>query len=67
MSAIVWQFEHSFAFPWVAQEYWIVYPIPSLVDLPDPGIELEFPAWHVDSFPAELPGKLSVYVFSHNL
>ena len=26
-------------------------------ELPDPGIELGFPALQVDSLPAELPGK----------
>ena len=31
--------------------------IPSLVDLPDPGIRLGSPALQVDSLPAELPGK----------
>ena len=38
-----------------AQEYWSGYPIPSPVDLPDPGIELESPALQVGSLPAELP------------
>ena len=31
--------------------------MPSLVDLPDPGIELGSPALQADSLPAELPGK----------
>ena len=41
-----------------APEYWSGQPIPSLGDLPDPGIELESPALQVDSLPTELPGKL---------
>ena len=40
-----------------AQEYWSGYPIPSLGDLPDPGIELGSPTLQADSLPAELPGK----------
>ena len=40
-----------------AQEYWSGWPIPSLVDLPDPGIEPGFPALQEDSLPAELLGK----------
>ena len=44
-----------------AQEYWSGQPIPSLVDLPNPGIEPGSPALQVDSLPAELsekpPGK----------
>ena len=38
-------------------EYWSGYPIPSLGDLPNPGIEPMAPELHVDSLPAELPGK----------
>ena len=34
-----------------AQEYWSGYPIPSSVDLPDPGIEPGSPALQVDSLP----------------
>ena len=37
-----------------AQEYW---PIPSPVDLPDPGVEPGSPALQVDSLPTELSGK----------
>ena len=40
-----------------AQEYWSGYPIPSLADLPDPGIELGSPALQGDSLPTELSGK----------
>ena len=40
-----------------AQEYWNGYPIPSPVDLPDPGIELRSPALQADSLPTELSGK----------
>ena len=32
-------------------------PIPSPVDLPDPGVEPGSPVWQEDSLPAELPGK----------
>ena len=32
-------------------------PFPSPGNLPDPGIKPAFPAWLVDSFPLELPGK----------
>ena len=39
------------------QEYWSGQPIPSLADLPDPGIELGSPALQVDSLPTELSGK----------
>ena len=37
-------------------------PIPSPADLPDLGIEPGSPALQVDSLPAELPGKLALYV-----
>ena len=40
-----------------AQEYWSGYPIPSPVDLPNPGIEPGSPALQVDSLPGELSGK----------
>ena len=40
-----------------AQEYWSGQPIPSLADLPNPGIEPGSPILQVDSLPAELPGK----------
>ena len=42
-----------------AQEYWSGQPIPSPVDLPDPGIGLWPPTLQVDSLPAELAGKPS--------
>ena len=44
-----------------AQESWSGYPIPSPVDLPDPGIELGSPALQVDSWPSEPPGKPIYY------
>ena len=37
-----------------AQEYWSEQPIPSLVDLPDQGIEPGSPALEADSLPTEL-------------
>ena len=39
------------------QEQWSGYPIPSPVDLPDPGIDPGSPALQVDSLPTELWGK----------
>ena len=38
-------------------EYWSGWPIPSPVDLPDPGIKLESPALQVDSLPIKVSGK----------
>ena len=40
-----------------SQKYWSGYPIPSPVDLPDPGIEPRSPALQTDSLPTELSGK----------
>ena len=40
-----------------AQEYWSGLPIPSPVDLPNPGIKLGSPALQADSLPTELSGK----------
>ena len=41
-----------------AQEHWNGWPIPSPVDLPDPGIELGSLALQADSLPTGLSGKL---------
>ena len=41
-----------------AQEYWSGQPIPSPVDLPNPGIKPMSPALQADSLPTELSGKL---------
>ena len=49
-------------FPW--QEYWSGLPFPSLVDLPDPGIELRSPALQADSLPFEPPGKPTNHVLN---
>ena len=38
-------------------KYWSGYPIPSPVDLPDPGIKTWSPALQVYSLPTELSGK----------
>ena len=38
-------------------EYWGGEPIPSPVDLPDPGIQSDSPALQVDSLPAEPQGS----------
>ena len=43
-----------------AQEYWSGYPIPSLTGLPNPEIELGFPALQTDPLPTELSGKPKV-------
>ena len=40
-----------------AQEYWSGYPIPSLVDFPDPGIKPVSPTLQVDSLQTELSGE----------
>ena len=40
-----------------AEEYWSVWPVPSPVDLPEPGIEPEFLALQTDCLPTELSGK----------
>ena len=42
------------------QDYCSGLPIPSAVDLPDPGIQLGSPALQEDSLPAELSGKLYI-------
>ena len=39
------------------QENWSGLPLPSLGDLPDPGIEPGSPALQADALPSELPGK----------
>ena len=44
-----------------AQEHWSGWPIPSLGDLPDPGIEPGFPALQADTLPTELSGKPLVH------
>ena len=41
------------------QEYESGVLFPSPGDLPNPGIEPEFPALQADSLPSELPGKPS--------
>ena len=53
-----------FVTPWTIQsmefsrpEYWSGWPFPSPGDLPNPGIELRFPALQADSLPAEPQGK----------
>ena len=40
-----------------AQEYWSGQPVPSLADLPNPGIKLGSAALQVDSLPTELLGN----------
>ena len=45
----------SVGFP--REEYWSALPFPSPGDLPDPGIELEFPALAGRFFTAETPEK----------
>ena len=41
-------------------EYCSVLPFPLANDLPDPGIELAFPALQVDSLPSEPPGNFLI-------
>ena len=45
----------SMGFP--RQEYWSGLPCPPPGNLPDPGIELRFPALQADSLLFEPPGK----------
>ena len=44
------------------QEDWIVVPLPSPGDLPDPGIKLGSPALQADSLPTELWGKPTITI-----
>ena len=39
-------------------DYWSRLPLPSLVDLPNSGMELGSPAFQADSLPSEPPGNL---------
>ena len=48
------------------QEYWSGLQFPSPEELPNPGIELWFPAWQADSLPFELQGSLSVDSVYHS-
>ena len=43
------------------QEYWSGLPLPSLGDLPDPGMELRSPALQADALLSEPPGKIKIY------
>ena len=49
-----------------AQENWSGQPIPSPVDLPDPGIKPGSSALQADSLPTELWGKLSPLIIRSN-
>ena len=49
------------------QEYWSALPFTSPGDLPNSGIEPEFPALQADSLPAELPGKPLIVLGTVNL
>ena len=49
------------------QEYWSGLPLPSLVDLPDPGIEPGFPAMQADSLLTEPRGKPTLYGTAVNI
>ena len=49
------------------QEYCSRLLLPSVGDLPNPGIELGSPALQADSFPSELPGKPSVMIYLYLL
>ena len=53
------------------QEHWSGLPFPSPRDLPDPGIEPEFPALQGGSLPSEplekpLVGPIFPYIFPHS-
>ena len=48
-----------------AQEYWSGLPIPSLADLPKPGIELGSPAFQAGSLPTELSGKSESFTLEY--
>ena len=50
-----------------AQEYWSGWLIPSPVDLPDPGMELESLALQADSLPSKPPGKESRHRSRHHI
>ena len=43
------------------QEYWTGVPLPSPVDLPDPGIEHGSPTFQADALPSEPPGKSDIF------
>ena len=43
-----------------SQEYWSGLPLPSLGDLPDPGIEPRSPALQADTLLSEPPGKHTI-------
>ena len=61
---VAYQAPPSMRFSW--QEYWSGLPFLSPGDLPDPEIELRFPALQADSLPSEPPGKPmegSVFIF----
>ena len=47
------------------QEYWSGLPLPSLADLPNPGIRLQSPALQTDSLLPKLPGKPNTYIHTH--
>ena len=44
-------YETPLSMGFLRQEYWNGLPLPSPVDLPDPGIEPMTPAWQADSLP----------------
>ena len=55
----------SMRFP--RQEYWSGLPFPTPVDLPDPGIEPEFPVSPaLGFFTTEPPGKPNVWLMRYN-
>ena len=63
VSHIVGEFLISWA-TMEAQEYWSGQPIPSLANLPDPGIQLGSPALQADSLPTELIREVLTNHFS---
>ena len=49
------------------QEYWSALPISFPGDLPDPGIQLVFPAWYADSLPLGHLGSPYLIMFIYLL
>ena len=54
-----WTVTHqaSLSMEFSRQEYWGGWPVPSIGDLPDPGIEPRSLALQSDSLPSEPPGN----------
>ena len=44
------------------KEYWSGWSLPSLGDLPDPGIDPGYPALQADTLPSDAPEKQTCYL-----